>query len=102
MKVRKFNQWLNESRDKEFEHIPSSGHVNEATVDIDFVGDKSDIKNAAKQFNVTISKGKGQGHDLKGKKKDILKYLQSDFYDMDMDDIKEFYPELLESINEGE
>lgn len=35
--------------------------------------------------------------EVTGKKKDILAYLQSEFYEMDADAIEEYYPELLEA-----
>ena len=34
-----------------------------------------------------------------GKNADIFKYLRSDYYDMDADEIEEFYPELFESVD---
>jgi hypothetical protein len=42
--------------------------------------------------------------EVTGKKKDILAYLQSEFYDMDADDIEEYYPELVNEsrVNEGQ
>jgi hypothetical protein len=52
-----------------------------------------------KKFNLKVKEvkgGQGTEHEVTGKKKDILAYLQSEFYEMDDEDIKEFYPELLE------
>jgi len=52
-----------------------------------------------KKFNLKVKEvkgGDGTDHEVTGKKKDILAYLQSEYYEMDDDTIKEFYPELLE------
>ena len=35
-------------------------------------------------------------YEVTGKKKDILAYLQSEFYEMDDETVEEYYPELLE------
>ena len=69
------------------------------TIDLDMVwGDYPSIMmNAFKKYNIKVKEGKSNPgtFNVTGKKKDILGYLQSEFYEMDADDIKEFYPELL-------
>ena len=74
------------------------------TIDVDLSGDDSDIMNAIKSFNLKVKSNganKGTGYDMTGKNKDILDYLQSDYYALDASDIEDMYPELLEGeINE--
>ena len=74
------------------------------TIDIDLSGDDSDIMDAIKSFNLKVKSNganKGTGYDMTGKNKDILDYLQSDYYALDARDIEEMFPELLEGeVNE--
>ena len=74
------------------------------TIDIDLSGDDSDIMDAIKSFNLKVKSNganKGTGYDMTGKNKDILDYLQSDYYAIDASDIEDMFPELLEGeINE--
>jgi len=73
------------------------------TVDADMAYDNPmDAKLVFNKFNLKVKEvkgGQGTEHEITGKKKDILAYLQSEFYEMDDEDIKEFYPELLEGDN---
>ena len=69
------------------------------TIDIDLSGDSSDIMDAIKSFNLKVKSNganKGTGYDMTGKNKDILNYLQSDYYAIDASDIEDMFPELLE------
>ena len=74
------------------------------TVDVDLSGNDKDIMDAIKSFNLTAKPNganRGTGHDLTGKKKDLLGYLQSDYYALEASDIEDMFPELLEtSVNE--
>jgi cytidyltransferase-like protein len=74
------------------------------TIDVDLSGDSSDIMDAIKSFNLKVKSNganKGTGYDMTGKNKDILDYLQSDYYAIDASDIEDMFPELLEGeINE--
>ena len=74
------------------------------TIDVDLSGDDSDIMDAIKSFNLKVKSNganKGTGYDMTGKNKDILDYLQSDYYAIDASDIEDMFPELLEGeINE--
>jgi hypothetical protein len=76
------------------------------TVDVDLSGDDSDIMDAIKSFNLTAKPNganNGTGYDLTGKKKDLLGYLQSDYYALEASDIEDMFPELLESsVNEND
>jgi cytidyltransferase-like protein len=75
-----------------------------STIDVDLSGDDSDIMDAIKSFNLKVKSNganKGTGYDMTGKNKDILDYLQSDYYAIDASDIEDMFPELLEGeINE--
>jgi len=69
------------------------------TIDVDLSGDDSDIMDAIKSFNLKVKSNganKGTGYDMTGKNKDILNYLQSDYYAIDASDIEDMFPELLE------
>jgi hypothetical protein len=70
------------------------------TIDADMAyDDPRDAAIAFKKFGIKVKEvkgGQGTEHEITGKKKDILAYLQSEFYEMDDEDIKELYPELLE------
>ena len=80
------------------------------TIDLDMAWDDSDTeedkaaKDAFKKYNIKVKEVKSNPgtFNVTGKKKDILGYLQSEFYEMDADDIKEFYPELLEGNSEDD
>ena len=65
-----------------------------ATIDIDLAdpGDP-DAKKAFKKFKVT-AKVKGDTALLTGKKDDLVKFLKSDVYGMDAEEIAELFPEL--------
>ena len=69
------------------------------TIDVDLAGDDKDIMDAIKSFDLKAKKNgnnRGMGHDLTGKKKDLIAYLQSEYLELDDQDIKGLYPELLE------
>ena len=66
-------------------------------IDIDFAGSDSDLKKLSKKHKLEVDEYQPGMVLLKGKKKDILDYLQSYEYDMDPEDIKDLFPELLES-----
>ena len=78
---------------------PSNGT---STVGLDVVDAKSAMKDM-KKFKLKAKEGKGNGSAdeliVTGKNADIFKYLTSDHYDMDTDEIEEFYPELYESVD---
>jgi RNA polymerase-interacting CarD/CdnL/TRCF family regulator len=75
------------------------------TIELDMAWDDSDkeedkaAKAAFKKYKLTVKGANGQPgtYEMTGKKKDILAYLQSEFYDMDADTVEEYYPELLEA-----
>jgi len=71
-------------------------------IDIDFAGSKADLRRLSKKYNIEADEYNPGMVMLKGDKKDILAYLTSPQYYMDMRDIEDLYPELLEStVNEA-
>ena len=84
--------------------------TNVTSIDLDMGWDDSDpeedkaAKAAFKKYRIKVSEIEGNHGTYKvtGTKKDILKYLKSDFYDMDQEDIEQYYPELLEKENDLE
>ena len=77
---------------------------NTVTIDIDFVGDQRDIDKARRMFNVKIEpirSGRAPAALVTGDKQDIIRWLTSADYDMAMDDVKEFFPELFEAKKEA-
>ena len=85
------------SQRKTNEALKSKSPNDEAEADIDFAGSDSDLKKVSKKFKLEVDEYEPGMVMLKGKKKDILAYLQSTEYDMDSEDIKDLFPELLEA-----
>lgn len=74
------------------------------TIDVDLVDLDSDIKKAMKKFKVSAkwNGATSNSADLTGKKEDLIKYLTSDYYGLEMEDVEEMWPELFEAtVNEG-
>ena len=67
-----------------------------AEIDINFDGDRKDIKFATTKYMVKI-KPHRDGAIVTGDKAKILAYLQGEDYAMDPEDIEDLYPELMES-----
>ena len=90
---------LEEDADLKEAAKPSNG---KSTVGVDVVDAKSAMKDM-KKFKLKAKEGKGNGSAdeviVTGKNADIFKYLTSQSYDMDTDEIEEFYPELYESVD---
>ena len=82
------------------------------TIDLDMGWDDSNpeedkaAKAAFKKYNIKVEPASHSDQEgtfeVTGKKKDILAYLQSEFYEMDADAIEEYYPELLEGTLDEE
>ena len=91
------------NQDFKFESFVGEGEVQ--TIELDMAWDDSSAeddkaaKAAFKKYKIKVKGGNGQAgtYEVTGKKKDILAYLKSDFYEMDQETIEEYYPELLES-----
>jgi hypothetical protein len=71
----------------------SSSFEDEKAAKASFKKYKIKVKAATASFD----NGQPGTYEVTGKKKDILAYLQSEFYEMDADTIEEYYPELLEA-----
>jgi hypothetical protein len=68
-------------------------------IDIDYMGDKKDIKFDSTKWKITM-KGSGDGQLLiSGDKQKIFAYLRSDDYGMEDEDIEELFPELFEAFS---
>ncbi len=74
--------------------------LDEAKIDVDYIGDKDLSKKLEKKFKVKIKDTGQTTADVSGTKANLLKFLKSDAYLMDDDDIEELYPELMESVDE--
>jgi hypothetical protein len=75
------------------------------TIDVDLAGDDKDIMDAIKKFKLTAEPNganNGTGYDLTGKRKDLIAYLTSEYYEMEDEDVEDIWPELLEGILESE
>ena len=80
----------------------SVNESDEVEIDIDFAGSKADLRRLSKKYNIEADEYNPGMVMLKGDKKDVLAYLTSPQYDMDMRDIEDLFPELLEStVNEA-
>ncbi len=90
------------------EALKSSSPNDVITIDLDMAWDDSNpeedkaAKAAFKKYKIKVNSllkytGEPGTYEVTGKKKDILAYLQSEFYEMDDEAIEEYYPELLES-----
>ena len=91
------------NQDFKFESFVNESEVE--TIELDMAWDSSSAeddkaaKAAFKKYKIKVKGADGQPgtYEVTGKKKDILAYLKSDFYEMDQETIEEYYPELLES-----
>ena len=78
------------------------------TIDLDMqweADESEDVQKIFSDHNIKVSgeTGRPGTYQVTGKKKDILAYLRSEFYDMDEADIEYLYPELLDGgMSEGE
>jgi hypothetical protein len=100
--------WFDDKRYKtyileELEFNLESGlfEAGKTTIDIDWAGDEDGAK-AVKKFKIKFKDNEDGTADLTGDKKNLIKYLKSDFYGLDDSDIEAMFPELLESLNERE
>ncbi len=98
--IKLFEQFLSEGKSVSNEALTSTDPNEVIMIELDMAYDEDDkaAKAAFKKYKIkvkAIKGGQGTEHEVTGKKKDILAYLQSEFYEMDADDIKEFFPELL-------
>jgi hypothetical protein len=71
------------------------------TVDADYMGDRYFTNVSQRKFKIKIKPTGKSTADITGEKKDIIAFLKSDDYGMDDRDIKDLFPELLESLTEA-
>jgi len=71
------------------------------TIDADYIGDRYFTNVSQRQFKIKIKPTGKSTADITGEKKNIIAFLQSDDYGMDDRDIKDLFPELLESLTEA-
>ena len=64
-------------------------------IDIDFCGTKKDLKNICTYYGIQAKEWSIGKVFLTGSRHDLLDFLKSDHYDMDLSDIAALYPELL-------
>lgn len=74
--------------------------ISEAKIDVDYIGDKDLSKKLEKKFKVKIKDTGQTTADISGTKANLIKFLKSDAYLMDNDEIEELFPELMESVDE--
>ena len=74
--------------------------LDEAKIDVDYIGDKDLSKKLEKKFKVKIKDTGQTTADVSGTKANLLKFLKSDAYLMDDDEIEELIPELMEAVDE--
>ena len=74
--------------------------LDEAKIDVDYIGDKDLSKKLEKKFKVKIKDTGQTTADVSGTKANLLKFLKSDAYLMDDDEIEELFPELMEAVDE--
>ena len=89
---------------KTFNNIILECNLHEAksvTIDIDWASEERELhKGLSKEYGIQIKPGRRMDAVVTGDPKKIVKFLKGPDYDMDMDDIKDFFPELFESIIE--
>ena len=80
--------------------ITVSKPLNEETIDVDYIGGKEASKKYEKKFKIKIKNTGNTTADISGNKKNLIKFLKSDAYLMDEDEIEELFPELMEGVSE--
>ena len=73
--------------------------LEEAKIDVDYVGDNALSKKLEKKFKVKIKNTGKTTADVSGTNANLIKFLKSDAYLMDNEDIKDLFPELMESTD---
>ena len=74
--------------------------LDEAKIDVDYIGDKDLSKKLEKKFKVKIKSTGNTTADVSGTNANLIKFLKSDAYLMDNDEIEELFPELMEAVEE--
>ena len=71
--------------------------IDEAKIDVDYIGDNDLSKKLEKKFKVKIKSTGNTTADVSGSNANLIKFLKSDAYLMDNDEIEELFPELMEA-----
>ena len=110
--LRHGNKLLNEGIGGYFDLAPLREEESDMiTIELDMAWDSSNpeedaaAKAAFDQYGIEVSDETGRPgtYEVTGRKEDILAYLRSEFYGMDEEAIKQYYPELLDGeMNELE
>jgi hypothetical protein len=86
----------NEKAESTVKEAKLKGGRGKAEIDINWDGDRKDIKFASTKYKIKI-KPHAHGAMVSGDKQKILAYLQGQDYAMDDGDIEDLYPEILEN-----
>jgi len=89
----------------EFKHSLNESTNNLITIDVDVSIDpeeESEALAAFKEYGIEFEETGDTTADLTGTKENLIKYLTSDYYGWDIEDIKSVWPELFESVNESD
>jgi len=70
------------------------------TIDIDFVGDKKDMKDAEKKYKLKFKQTGRTTADVTGEKKNLLDYLTGPMYGMDSADVEDLFKGIFEGKEE--
>tara|TARA_B100000963_G_scaffold49748_1_gene37958 strand:- start:370 stop:1524 length:1155 start_codon:yes stop_codon:yes gene_type:complete len=76
--------------------------LNEETIDVDYIGGREASKKYERKFKIKIKDTGSTTADITGSKANLIKFLKSDAYLMDEDEIEELYPELMEGVSNEE
>ena len=76
--------------------------IDEAKIDVDYIGDNDLSKKLEKKFKVKIKSTGNTTADVSGSNDNLIKFLKSDAYLMDNDEIEELFPELMEEVQPEE
>ena len=76
--------------------------IDEAKIDVDYIGDNDLSKKLEKKFKVKIKSTGNTTADVSGSNSNLIKFLKSDAYLMDNDEIEELFPELMEEVEPEE
>ena len=76
--------------------------IDEAKIDVDYIGDNDLSKKLEKKFKVKIKSTGNTTADVSGSNANLIKFLKSDAYLMDNDEIEELFPELMEEVEPEE
>ena len=71
------------------------------TIDIDFVGDRKDMKDAEKKYKLKFKQTGRTTADVTGEKKNLLDYLTGPMYGMDVGDVEDLFKKIYEGKEEG-